>query len=350
MNNSSNKLHQKVSIFLMSIILFLSCQSQKSGIPTLKLKPFKVLDQSENDEIYFKPPAQLVFDSKSDRLFYTDIFNNRFLIFDSQLNYIREFGQIGQAPSEFYRPYGIQPTSNNQFIVIDGGNKRLQIFDSDFNFMKMISNVKSDLYGSNLAVNSKNEFIFNNGHENKLFSVYTDRWEFIRAFGNNVSPPSKLETNEFVKTFFNTVYFDLKNDELYCTFKEIPLIRKYDNNDSLVYEIDLNIFPEIQITKQITEENRRKQTNLNSYTYNNFTWDISCDEQYFYVLFRGENKDPVYVFDKSSGECIKKFVFEYKNEPCDLERIDCSSPDYIYAVESGGQRLFMFKKKEVTNS
>ena len=61
----------------------------------------------------------------------------RVLKFDSQGNFIKSWGELGDGPGQFNQPHALAMDSQGRLFVGDRGNNRIQIFDQDGNFIDM---------------------------------------------------------------------------------------------------------------------------------------------------------------------------------------------------------------------
>ncbi len=86
------------------------------------------------DTIFFGPRA-IVLDSQ-DRLFVSDTGNKRVQVFDLDGNFLAQFGTEGSADGEFDEPVGVAVDAGNNIYVADTWNKRIQVFDADFAFAR----------------------------------------------------------------------------------------------------------------------------------------------------------------------------------------------------------------------
>ena len=59
----------------------------------------------------------------------------RILKFDSEGNFIKEWGEIGFRPGQFRTPHAMEFDSQGRLYVADRGNHRIQIFDQDGNLL-----------------------------------------------------------------------------------------------------------------------------------------------------------------------------------------------------------------------
>ena len=59
------------------------------------------------------------YDRNSDKLYFADMENHQIMVIDSDLNYIRSFGNYGQGPGEFNNPTSVSMFSNGDILVTD---------------------------------------------------------------------------------------------------------------------------------------------------------------------------------------------------------------------------------------
>jgi sugar lactone lactonase YvrE len=76
----------------------------------------------------------------------TDTGNKRIVIFDSDGNYLSQFGEEGFAPGQFYEPTGLALDAEGNLYVADTWNQRLQVFSKDTSGNYQTAN-SWDIYG-----------------------------------------------------------------------------------------------------------------------------------------------------------------------------------------------------------
>ena len=59
----------------------------------------------------------------------------RIIKFDSEGNFIKEWGEIGFRPGQFRTPHALEFDSQGRLFVADRGNHRIQVFDQDGNLL-----------------------------------------------------------------------------------------------------------------------------------------------------------------------------------------------------------------------
>jgi len=84
----------------------------------------------------FNAPRGVVVDQEGNYVV-ADSHNNRIQIFDSQGQFVRKFGSKGAGNGQMNGPWGVGLMSNGNIVAEKSGN-RLQIFDSQGNFVRIV--------------------------------------------------------------------------------------------------------------------------------------------------------------------------------------------------------------------
>ena len=94
---------------------------------------------------YFRQPTDVAWDS-DDNIYVSDGYtNSRVAKFDKQGNWVKSWGSRGSGgahadenPGQFNTPHNIGIDRQNNVYVADRGNRRIQVFDTDGKFLRMI--------------------------------------------------------------------------------------------------------------------------------------------------------------------------------------------------------------------
>jgi hypothetical protein len=191
---------------LLSIVLFHSClQSNESaaqnrilqsrrelkayGVPDESvhiLRSFSFPNDAEDKEKIFLKKAQSMTISETEEVYLCDSDLNQIIIFDKNNKFAHKFGKYGQGPGELTRPYYLAFFKNNDIIVYNSGNARLDIFDRQDKFIRsmkifktyssIVTDKKRNIYASPIAhnydeVNYLVDVIDENGHTEKSFGL-----------------------------------------------------------------------------------------------------------------------------------------------------------------------------------
>ncbi len=83
----------------------------------------------------FFGPRDIAFD-RDGRLLVTDTGNKRVQVFDRDGNFITQFGGPGSGEGQFDEPVGIAVDANGNIYVADTWNRRIQVFDPNYRFLR----------------------------------------------------------------------------------------------------------------------------------------------------------------------------------------------------------------------
>ncbi len=89
---------------------------------------------SGRSTIFFGPRA-IVFDHQG-HLLVTDTGNKRVQVFDRNGDFLTQFGSAGSGDGQFNEPVGLAVDSQGNIYVADTWNKRIEVFDSSYKFLR----------------------------------------------------------------------------------------------------------------------------------------------------------------------------------------------------------------------
>jgi DNA-binding beta-propeller fold protein YncE len=87
----------------------------------------------------FRQPTDVAFTPKGDIFISDGYINSRIAKADEDGNWIKSWGNRGNNPGEFNTPHNIGVDSQGRVYVADRGNRRIQVFDSEGNFLRIIT-------------------------------------------------------------------------------------------------------------------------------------------------------------------------------------------------------------------
>ncbi|MFC1725930.1 hypothetical protein ACFL4T_09905, partial [candidate division KSB1 bacterium] len=194
---------------------------------------------SEDDDVNFCDPILVHFDELSKHLFILEGLNHRVTILDTNLFFIRHFGNFGQGSSEFNRPLSLD-TDNKGNIIIQDLNKRIQVFNPNF---EQISNFNHKFVPMNLSCENDGNILLNSGSSGKLFTILDYEGDFVNSFGDLMLK----KDNSHLYNGYNQVYFEIDyNGDIYCAFTYNAVFRKYNRYFNMVYEMNYDDLEMIQ--------------------------------------------------------------------------------------------------------
>lgn len=87
----------------------------------------------------FRQPTDVAFNSEGDIFISDGYINSRIAKADKDGNWIKSWGDRGNKPGEFNTPHNIAADAKGNIYVADRGNRRIQVFDSEGNFLRIIT-------------------------------------------------------------------------------------------------------------------------------------------------------------------------------------------------------------------
>ena len=134
----------------------------------------------------FDKPYFVIVEKESGDIYVSDYNNNRVQVFDSNLEFKRNFGSKGMAEGQFKNPLGMAFDSKGNIIVCDYSNHRVQMFDRKFQFVRSFGcegmrNAQFK-YPCGVSVDSEdNIYVVDKG--NHRVQVFSNQGVFKRTFG-----------------------------------------------------------------------------------------------------------------------------------------------------------------------
>jgi len=87
---------------------------------------------------YFNQPTDIAWDSNGNMYVSDGYQNSRIAKFDKNGDWVKSWGSRGNEPGQFNTPHNIGIDRQNNIYVADRGNARIQVFDTEGKFLRMI--------------------------------------------------------------------------------------------------------------------------------------------------------------------------------------------------------------------
>jgi len=88
---------------------------------------------------YFNEPTDVAWDADGNAYFSDGYQNSRVAKYDRDGNWVKSWGERGSGPGQLQTPHNIQVDNQGRVYVADRSNNRIQIFDSDGNYLSEIT-------------------------------------------------------------------------------------------------------------------------------------------------------------------------------------------------------------------
>ena len=181
----------------------------------------------------FLNPQHLAFDSENN-LYVTDLGNARVQKFDSNGNFLSEWGSKGNMPGQFGNPAGIA-ISNEFVFVVDNKNHNIQKFDLGGNFITHWGQYGKDVGSFNsprgITIYDEN-YVYVVDSGNSRIQQFTLDGEFVSAFGQS----GKRGNN-----FITPVDIVINSEKLYVTDSSAGKISIFDLDGSFLRSINNSV-------------------------------------------------------------------------------------------------------------
>ncbi|MCK5145937.1 hypothetical protein KAR48_04225 [bacterium] len=333
----------KYKFIILCFFGFQICYSQKidwKNLPVEVKEPIQILDSDDEDgdAVYIGRCANIKWNNKDRHLYVSDVVNHQIHLYNEDLEWVKSLGRMGQGPGEFQYPVGRGFNSSNQLVVFDHYNARLQILNTKGQCLKSIININVRCPENYALVDHKDRIYVNLAGDGHLFSVFSMAGERLGEFGKTVSISGIHKKDAWL----NMVGFSVDSTGIYCVFNEFPILRKYNLNWQLVYEIDLSECPEIIGRQKLVQLDQKRLNKAGSpgRSMHDFVKGVSLDGQYFYFNLHsssveGENCfSNVYVMEKNTGKIVKKIHLKTLGRayPDMCYYPDFSDKKYIFAM------------------
>jgi DNA-binding beta-propeller fold protein YncE len=86
----------------------------------------------------FRQPTDVTWDPQGNIFFSDGYINSRIAKYDRNGDWVKQWGDRGTQPGQFNTPHSIASDARGNIYVADRGNRRIQVFDGDGNFLREI--------------------------------------------------------------------------------------------------------------------------------------------------------------------------------------------------------------------
>ncbi|MBI2189732.1 MAG: 6-bladed beta-propeller [Acidobacteria bacterium] len=87
----------------------------------------------------FRQPTDVAWDSKGNTYISDGYVNSRVAKYDANGEWVKSWGEYGRGPGQFRLPHAIAVDAQDRIYVGDRSNRRIQVFDTEGNFIRMFT-------------------------------------------------------------------------------------------------------------------------------------------------------------------------------------------------------------------
>jgi len=329
-----------ISLSLGSAILTSCTENEQEIYEYFDLELDLMIDGNEDLGNIFTP-INLQIDNEG-KLFLLDLVSMKILVFNSEGEFLYDFGRTGAGPGEFTMPFLNFCIDNAGNVYVIDDNNQIKVFHNDGSYWRTINVDLGDLFDI-AAINS--ETIYLNGYawgpelcnSSSLPAAYLlDRdGDIIREIGLVDSDyPEDIEFYGERKAQFSCILTTDEDQFLYLTSVTDYQVQKYDSTGTLVWSEEGFSPHALDFTG----------ANGEGATIVPVVWDIDVEDGLVYVLWaQGETEEGyrVDVFDAESGEFLGFFHTHTPSEQMNMFiEVD---DNYLYTVAYDEGIVFRYR-------
>ena len=136
--------------------------------------------------LQFQYPYDIAWNSYNNKLYVTDLLNDRVQVLNSDFTFSSTFGKQGKGKGEFIGPCGVLCDKSGQVYVVNNGHHRIQVFTAEGKFVRMFGKGgynMGDLYLPEYLGIDSDGVVYVSERGNDRISVFTPEGQFVTSFG-----------------------------------------------------------------------------------------------------------------------------------------------------------------------
>lgn len=191
----------KIKLFILNILIFFNLIN---GQVKLSLD----CEIKEPDKIIFNKIVDIEIDSQNN-IYLLDRKEKFLYLFSEEGQFLRKIGHPGKGPGEFERPQTIFIDKKDNIYILDSINRRVEVYNNNYNFVKSIKMNRFPLGGKNSLVVDENKNIYVSGFyysHNVVLCKYSSQGEFLKVVplpimeynGINLTKTEKFAVNQYI--------------------------------------------------------------------------------------------------------------------------------------------------------
>ena len=145
--------------------------------------------------LQFSHPTDIAFNTSNNRVYVMDNGNHRVQVLNSDLTFSSTFGKQGNGKGQFSFPWGIACDSTGKVYVADTLNYRIQVFTAEGKFLRMFGRRgqgRGELDSPWCVTVDTSGAVYVSEAGNHRVSVFTSEGQFVTSFGRRGEGPGEF--------------------------------------------------------------------------------------------------------------------------------------------------------------
>ncbi|MGI8831675.1 MAG: 6-bladed beta-propeller [Nitrososphaeraceae archaeon] len=191
----------------------------------------------------FFSPASIEYSAANNRIYVSDLDNDRIQIFDTKGHFLSTLGASGDSDGQFIHPGDVTIDQNGDVYVSDIGNNRIQKFDSDGKFLTKWGAAGSGSgqfnHPGDIAIDS-GDFVYVTDIHNNRIQKFDSDGKFLIKWGSPGSGNGQfnLLTGITIDTSGNIYVSDTGNDRIQKFDSDGQFMKKWGSSGAGVSQLN----------------------------------------------------------------------------------------------------------------
>lgn len=264
----SLKTIRHIFILLVYSIALINC-SEGTGVREIKLVPSISANQLDDSTFISKTVNEINY--YKGLIYFSDSFNSRVIVLDSNFILKRIIGKPGQGPGELNNAFNFAFYKDSIYII--DNEKQINVFTINGIFARRFRLEKYPDVQFKFAISQEGNIYISSRIGEKPIQVYNLGGNLINQFGDWI-----FENHDYLKLTCNTRFLFINDSELISVLMSAPFIEIYDLYGNIKRKIDLSECE--QIEERLTTVRENQENKKNNPPRGILTWDILFTNAY----------------------------------------------------------------------
>lgn len=322
-----------VLLFLIVLLPIWEKAFTIAGMKQYNLK-IKFSFPNEREEIVLAHPTAMDFDEQNN-IYICDYKLNSILKYSKEGKFISQIGHKGQGPGEFNGQH-VFCYNNGRLFVIDQGNRRIQIFDKEGQYLSsfMTPNIAEAIAHKDGKIYSYLAIGPDVGRNSALISIIDDNdGKKLGQFGEYIE-----FVNKRINWMGSSCLLKIYNDKLYVLFRYYPKLNIYDLDGKIINSYN---FEKVNYKKLISDNYNVKPIIKGGATIISLRFLFNAFDINSEGIFLGLYADDI-IIDQFNfeGEFLRRFRLSHSGDPFYLADFK------VFKINSNFYEFYILKAEE----